>query len=842
MAFSAVNAMFNRRRNHRLAGVLSLTVGSGSPPPPPDAPDAPSVPGDTVTTNGVSFVATWQATARASNYRIDVSLVSNFATFVLQDFSVGNAVSYEVTGTTPETTYYYRVRAQNVTGTSASSSVITVDSGTEAPAIPDAPVATAASSVLSSTFSANWNASSGTTSYRLDVSTVSNFATFVSGFHDLNVGNVTTYGVTGLSADTDYFYRLRAVNAAGTSGNSNTISVTSGAAPSVPDAPVATAGDDNLEDSFSANWNASADTTSYRLDVATDSGFTSFVTGFNDLNVGNVLTYSVPGLSPDATYYYRVRAVNVTGASSNSDTITTGTVPEGPGVDVASDILTDSFSANWGGTAGADGYKLDVATDSGFTSFVTGFNNLDVGNVFTYSVTGLTPGTAYHYRLRAYNSIGSSVSSDTVDVTTASGGFLPTDVPDLMFALESTSLSGLADGADVTSWVDPYNGANSATPLLLAPKKQTVNGVPVCRFAGSDRLVTNSFLDSSYDTAFTIITVKRPTDDGFLLSTSNQGVKFFSYIRSARFASGCYANDLSTQYLDFPITAFLETARAHGQTYDGAHRKSYLNRQKNSLSDAETGNLGLSGTLTIGDLSSGGFPFLGDIAAIYIFKRAITASEMDAMMEYVGDKFVGYAGVGLGYLVTEGDSMTVGNTAPNNYPARVAARLTTASVPYLAVYNSGVGGQKITDMLADDYTLTQYISPLRERDVAFFWIGGNDILADEPTMTLADLKQRARDLVATVRAAGLRSLIALTVLPRTSLTGSKETMRVAYNSWLVANGEGLFDAVCNVAADTNLDDPTDGTYFADGTHLTDAGYLLVGDLVFDTLTAYLASL
>jgi len=62
-----------------------------------------------------------------------------------------------------------------------------------------------------------------------------------------------------------------------------------------------------------------------------------------------------------------------------------------------------TFTANWLALEGVSGYRLDVATDIAFTAFVAGFNNLDVGNVLSYIVTGLVPFTDYFYRVRAYN-------------------------------------------------------------------------------------------------------------------------------------------------------------------------------------------------------------------------------------------------------------------------------------------------------------------------------------------------------------------------------------------------------------------------------------------------------
>ena len=312
---------------------------------------------------------------------------------------------------------------------------------TSIPAPPNAPTATAATSITATGFSANWNASGGATGYRLDVATDSGFTNFVATYNNRDVGNVTTYAVSGLTGGTTYYYRLRAYNGSATSGNSNTITVTT-----VPAAPTATAATSITAAGFSANWNASTGATGYRLDVATNSGFTSFVTGYNDRNVNNVTTYAVSGLTAGTTYYYRVRAYNGTGTGGNSGTITVTTVPPAPTATAASSITAIGFSANWSAATGATGYRLDVAVDSFFTNFVAGYSNLNVGAPTTQSVSGLNPATVYYYRVRAYNGAGTSGDSNTVTVTTLPA--LPTVSTTPVTSATSTTAAG---GGDIMS-------------------------------------------------------------------------------------------------------------------------------------------------------------------------------------------------------------------------------------------------------------------------------------------------------------------------------------------------------------------------------------------------------
>jgi hypothetical protein len=78
-----------------------------------------------------------------------------------------------------------------------------------------------------------------------------------------------------------------------------------------------------------------------------------------------------------------------------------------------------SFMATWPNVSGAKGYLLDVSTTSSFNSFVNGYHDLDVGDATGRVVTGLTRGTTYYYRVRAYGVTGRSSYSEIMSAATA---------------------------------------------------------------------------------------------------------------------------------------------------------------------------------------------------------------------------------------------------------------------------------------------------------------------------------------------------------------------------------------------------------------------------------------
>jgi phosphodiesterase/alkaline phosphatase D-like protein len=162
---------------------------------------------------------------------------------------------------------------------------------------------------------------SGATGYRLDVSTSSSFSTYVTGYQNLNVGNATSRSVTGLTASTTYYYRVRAYNGAGTSGNSNIVNVTT---LSATGPPVVITNPATLVASFSATLNGSVDphglttTVYFQYGTTTSYGHTTATQSKTGNTYQNVAA-NISGLTATTTYYFRMIATNSAGTVYGSD-------------------------------------------------------------------------------------------------------------------------------------------------------------------------------------------------------------------------------------------------------------------------------------------------------------------------------------------------------------------------------------------------------------------------------------------------------------------------------------------------------------------------------------------
>jgi hypothetical protein len=284
------------------------------------------------------------------------------------------------------------------------------------------PTASAATSITSSGFSANWNSVPTATSYILRVGTTTGGTDVVN---NVNVGNVLTYPVGSLSANTTYYYSVEATDGTNTTSFSNEISPTTLLGP-----PTATSASSITSTGFVANWTANVHggATSYILRVGTTSGGTDVV---NDLNVGNVLSHTVSGLLANTQYYYSVKAtdgINTT-VSSNEITATTLTAPvplTAPsngltGVSVLptftwSDIFDETTFTVKVSTVGSSQAAFDAAV---FITQVTAQNATSYATLATDAGLPLSNGTIYYWQVSVQGGASDGVTSAIYHFTTS---------------------------------------------------------------------------------------------------------------------------------------------------------------------------------------------------------------------------------------------------------------------------------------------------------------------------------------------------------------------------------------------------------------------------------------
>ena len=313
----------------------SVTVTDATPPSVPTGLAA-SVSDDDVT---LSWTASTDNTGVAG-YRV---YRGTTAGFTADEASLVGDVS----GTTytdndrPIGTWYYRVVAVDGAGntSAATAAVSAVIADTQAPGVPGDLTGTADAAGAVVTWSASTD-NVGVTGYEVFRSTTAGFIPSVAN-RVASLGAVTTY--TDNAAPGTWFYRVRALDAAGNASAATAsveVAIADTSAPSVPSGVTATVSGDDV----SVAWSASSDNVGvvgYRVYRGTSPDF-SVGTG-SLVGSPSGLSFSDNNLA-DGTYYYVVRAVDAAGNLSGNSAVVSASVTPAPvePVTVTAAVVEDS--------------------------------------------------------------------------------------------------------------------------------------------------------------------------------------------------------------------------------------------------------------------------------------------------------------------------------------------------------------------------------------------------------------------------------------------------------------------------------------------------------------------
>ena len=189
--------------------------------------------------------------------------------------------------------------------------------------------------------------------------------------------------------------------------------------------------------------------------------------------------YNVTGLTTGTTYYFRIRAEKTTAPTSNSNwsPVVSNVFANVPNA-VSSITPTPgnvsvslAYTAPPNGGSAITGYKVERSTDNSTWTQVIASTTSN-----PYSVTGLTNGTLYYFRLTAINALGSSSPSASVSATPRTTPGIPTSVTATILSPTSVSVSFVppaSNGGDaITSYVvTPLTGATASgasSPIVVS--------------------------------------------------------------------------------------------------------------------------------------------------------------------------------------------------------------------------------------------------------------------------------------------------------------------------------------------------------------------------------------
>jgi hypothetical protein len=336
-----------------------------------------------ITTTSASV--SWSAVSGASNYRVEYKLSSASTWTVLTTSTTSTTAN--ITGLSASTLYDWQVRA-NCSGIDGNYTQAQFTTLAPPPCVP--PTGLASSNINTNSASVSWSVVSGASNYRVEykLSSASTWTVLTTSTTS------TSANITGLSAGTNYDWRVRA-NCSGTDGNyaqaQFTTQATSGCA-----APSGLLSSNIATTSATLSWSPVGGASNYRVQykLSTSSSWLTLVSSTTSTSA------NITGLTASRTYDWRVRAncSGTNGSYATAQFATLGSIScAAPSGLASSNITTNSATVNWSAVNGASNYSIEYKLNTTSTWTVLSASTTST----SANITGLTASSLYDWRVRA---------------------------------------------------------------------------------------------------------------------------------------------------------------------------------------------------------------------------------------------------------------------------------------------------------------------------------------------------------------------------------------------------------------------------------------------------------